>query len=641
MGAASGSSGFEDAEERVVLAHVPPFAIGALAIEPARLRVARDDREEFLQPRVMQVLVVLARDAGEILSRDDLVRRCWEGRIVGDDAIHRVLAQLRRLSQGLGAGVFTIETVPRVGYRLILIEAPVRSETTLPSQPPRSWRTRRVAIAATSIAVIVAASLLFLRAHEAAASIPTVAVQTQVLGPEAAALARDLGSDLSRLAGARASDLSVLDSSKAGAADYLVRIGAERRGASLHAELTLIDRSSGALLWSATFDRAASERPDLRQQIAVKLDDVLLCTLHGNGGTGERLDSATLRLFLNYCDRVHDTPGNGQLELIRQVTQRAPGFARGWANLAITEANVDEKTMGHATRDEGESRVRLDAARQHLLRARVMDPTLSETYVAEALLITDPRRWADRLAIYERGLSVESAAPLYEARADELMRVGRMKDAIESARRSVALDPLSPSNRNILVSALVYSGDTAGARAALIEAERIWPGAAPMRDMRFRFDLRFGDAAAALRMVDDPAFSDITDPAEYRASLAAFLRARINPTQANIIAAIGTASGNGITHSLFGAHLQTLAYFGRVDEAYRLMSLPEVNEFRSNGTEMLFRPGMKSIRRDRRFIAFAKQMGLLDYWRTTDKWPDFCGEADLPYDCKAEARRIG
>ncbi|MEJ7777909.1 MAG: hypothetical protein WKF52_11160 [Sphingomicrobium sp.] len=55
---------------------------------------------------------------------------------------------------------------------------------------------------------------------------------------------------------------------------------------------------------------------------------------------------------------------------------------------------------------------------------------------------------------------------------------------------------------------------------------------------------------------------------------------------------------------------------------------------------MLFRPALKDIRRDRRFMQVAKRIGLLNYWRTSGHWPDFCQEADLPYDCKKEAAKL-
>ena len=72
---------------------------------------------ETLEPRVMQVLVALARVKGEILSRDDLIESCWDGVVVGEDAINRCIGRLRKAAEASG-NEFSIETVPRVGYRL-------------------------------------------------------------------------------------------------------------------------------------------------------------------------------------------------------------------------------------------------------------------------------------------------------------------------------------------------------------------------------------------------------------------------------------------------------------------------------------------------------------------------------------------
>jgi DNA-binding response OmpR family regulator len=83
--------------EAVVLAHEAPVRIGPLTIDPAMRRVVHDDGQEaFLQPRVMQALVALVRADGQILSRDDLMAQCWSGMVVGEDAINRVMARLRR-----------------------------------------------------------------------------------------------------------------------------------------------------------------------------------------------------------------------------------------------------------------------------------------------------------------------------------------------------------------------------------------------------------------------------------------------------------------------------------------------------------------------------------------------------------------
>ena len=58
-------------------------------------------------------------------------------------------------------------------------------------------------------------------------------------------------------------------------------------------------------------------------------------------------------------------------------------------------------------------------------------------------------------------------------------------------------------------------------------------------------------------------------------------------------------------------------------------------------TDVIFRPALKNFRHDRRFLEFARRAGLLDYWQKSGNWPDFCIDPDLPYDCKAEAAKLG
>ena len=106
----------------IVLAHAKDFCIGPVTAYPSTRTLVRDERREILEPRVMQVLTVLAQAPNEVASRDDLIEQCWAGRIVGDDAINRVISRLRRTAEGIGAGVFAIDTITRVGYRLRLLD---------------------------------------------------------------------------------------------------------------------------------------------------------------------------------------------------------------------------------------------------------------------------------------------------------------------------------------------------------------------------------------------------------------------------------------------------------------------------------------------------------------------------------------
>lgn len=99
------------------LAHLRRFRIGTVEVRPASREVVRENQREVLEPRVMQVLVALARARGEILSRDDLIAACWDGRAVSDDAINRVISRLRALARVFES--FQVETIVKVGYRLV------------------------------------------------------------------------------------------------------------------------------------------------------------------------------------------------------------------------------------------------------------------------------------------------------------------------------------------------------------------------------------------------------------------------------------------------------------------------------------------------------------------------------------------
>ena len=103
----------------IILAHELPFTIGGLRVDPSTRQVESKGRWETLEPRVMQVLVALGRSRGGIVTRDELIEWCWDGRIVGEDAINRAISRLRQVAADIGGGTFAVETITKVGYRLV------------------------------------------------------------------------------------------------------------------------------------------------------------------------------------------------------------------------------------------------------------------------------------------------------------------------------------------------------------------------------------------------------------------------------------------------------------------------------------------------------------------------------------------
>ena len=108
------------------LAGIPDFRLGEATFSPSRRTLSGPGGTADLQPRMMQVLVVLWEHAGQVVSRETLFERCWGDVYVGDDSLNRVVAALRKLGGEIADGAFEIETVPKTGYRLAVRGESVR-----------------------------------------------------------------------------------------------------------------------------------------------------------------------------------------------------------------------------------------------------------------------------------------------------------------------------------------------------------------------------------------------------------------------------------------------------------------------------------------------------------------------------------
>ncbi|HVZ68140.1 MAG TPA: winged helix-turn-helix domain-containing protein [Rhizomicrobium sp.] len=156
------------------LASEADFSLGRLQVRPSLREIRVGGRSETVEPKVMQVLVALTRADGAVVSRDQLIESCWGGRIVGEDAINRCIAKVRRVADLDGNRSFAIETVARVGYRLAHL-TPAATETRAPPLGPQpgvsssesalaphgtlpAWRSRGWMWAALFVAVIAAAA---------------------------------------------------------------------------------------------------------------------------------------------------------------------------------------------------------------------------------------------------------------------------------------------------------------------------------------------------------------------------------------------------------------------------------------------------------------------------------------------------
>ena len=94
------------------------FRFGPWTISPALNLLERGTRSIRIEPRAMDVLVLLARRDGAVVSVDELIASVWKGVIVTDGSVYLAISQLRQALDDPADGMQYIETIPKRGYRL-------------------------------------------------------------------------------------------------------------------------------------------------------------------------------------------------------------------------------------------------------------------------------------------------------------------------------------------------------------------------------------------------------------------------------------------------------------------------------------------------------------------------------------------
>jgi len=92
-----------------------PITVGPLTVDPAAYRAVLGSRSLDLRPREFQLLVYLARHAGRVVSREQILADVWD--LHWDSSTKTVDMHILALRRALGDDI-EIATVRGVGYRL-------------------------------------------------------------------------------------------------------------------------------------------------------------------------------------------------------------------------------------------------------------------------------------------------------------------------------------------------------------------------------------------------------------------------------------------------------------------------------------------------------------------------------------------
>jgi DNA-binding winged helix-turn-helix (wHTH) protein/tetratricopeptide (TPR) repeat protein len=460
-------------------------------VDPQRNRVTGPEGEVSLQPKVIDLLCVLAERHGEVLSRAELIDTVWGREFGADESLTRAISQLRKAFGDTRDEPQVIETISKRGYRLIIAPELIGAEGSAPEKLNRrvslSW------IAAGAVALVLLAVAAALLSRPGSDELPPVrsdrtgiVVTVEPFVTEASLtddrFADELAAAIARspLVRARAQATPA----ESGTMQYRLRGTIRRTGDNLRVEAQLTDAETGEILWGEGFDRRFDPQFSERASIIGTISsETLLPLLRSAKAKVDRrallsLAPWELALLVSWVPGSEGPlppgpPSEDSYWLQRRALQLDPEFAPAhalFAELAAYHALFDPPSNN----SRGEAR-----ARDHAERALDLAPYDAEVLYQLALY----NRFAgnrDRAAeLLDRVLELQPNHPLGRIDRPFVAGVCRSDSAasVEELDRTVqSLPSTSPARWVALahLSALhLGGGEFAQARDAALRSRQI------------------------------------------------------------------------------------------------------------------------------------------------------------------------
>lgn len=99
-----------------------PIKVGEwlVDVESNQMQLLEDSNQQVIfEPKVMNVLACLIEHAGQVVSTETLIERCWPNQFLSDNPLHKCINQLRKAFKDSSRSSSYIQTVPKRGYRLL------------------------------------------------------------------------------------------------------------------------------------------------------------------------------------------------------------------------------------------------------------------------------------------------------------------------------------------------------------------------------------------------------------------------------------------------------------------------------------------------------------------------------------------
>jgi DNA-binding winged helix-turn-helix (wHTH) protein/TolB-like protein len=445
------------------------YEFGRFRLKVAERVLLRDGEIVPLTPKVFDILLTLVEKSGQVVSKDELMKRVWPDTFVEEGNLTQNISLLRKALGETPEGMQFIETVPRRGYRFVadineatdLEPVEIRAATTeIPAAAVTAAPARRrtpAFVLAAGVVVTTLVGLFYFTGWSKAgntSAIQSIAVLPFVdesADPDAAyindKIAESLINSLSKLPKLRVVPRSMVESYK-GQID-LRKVGEDlkvravvtgrmrRHGDIISIQANLIDVENVAQLWGQHYDHKVSDVMLVQDDISRDIFENLRLKLN----VEEKKQLEAYRLYLKGRNAWNKRTGDALQEAIdffNQAIAIDPNYGAAYAGLA--DCYNMSVVYGRLQPKEG-----FPKAKEAAAKALEIDESSAEAHSSMAFI---KFRWDwDRTATeqeFQTAIKLKPAyAPAHQWYSSYLVAVERFDEAIAEAKRTEELEPLS------------------------------------------------------------------------------------------------------------------------------------------------------------------------------------------------------
>jgi len=630
------------------------FRLGVWKVESLMGSISGpNDQVRHVEPKVMEVLVLLSRHANEVVTRDRLIDAVWQRHVSADQLLNRAISELRRALQDQRQNPTYIETIPKRGYRLLGEIAPIDEPGRgLGSRTPKARAPRagyRIVLPVLAVTFGLAYLVYSVRLPPGDAVTPedwaTPGTSIAVLpfvnmsdDPGNEYLADGLSEEIRNLL-AQLPDLKVIGRTSSSAftgrdqdlrvigrqlgVETLLEGSVRTSGGRIRIAAQLIDVEDASQIWSQTYHRSMTDLFEIQDDVAAAVIDALQLHIGRYPSRGRPTESAeAYGLFLKARIALNVQDAETAEADLRKAVETDPGFAEALELLAHLYWTADEP-----------ARMREAAA-----RALAIDAGLP---LARSLYIEgDPDNYslADAIDAQLRAALANPNDPAtLRTLSWNLMITGYLGEALQVAERLAEIDPLSQIAHIRRAAVRRAAGREHDSQAALEIAHRL-PGVVQldwyfgeMYLSRQQDEMAISHFEAAVRGVGEPDTAwvrEIVTGSRDPRTGQAFLDRQIPLVRQSAVA-------DDAELWSFLNHFYLL--FGHLDR-YLAIILDEEQDH-SMWSQALYYVWHGTVYRDLgftahpRYLELAEVMGFVDVWEDRGP-PDFCDKTNGDWVCR-------